>query len=82
MYPPVTNCDEYPYYSTMEGGPGASLKNIDADDNQKEGRLLQDFRTACKVTTTDPEFMVAPLVVGTVDVQAADILSVGICVVP
>jgi len=81
-FPPSTNCDEYPYYSTMEGGPGASLKNIDAADNQKEGRLLQDFRTACKVNADAPEFIVAPLLSNTINVQAADIDSVGICIVP
>lgn len=38
------DCDEYPYFSTEQGGkpavPKPSLRPIDSDENQKEGRLL------------------------------------------
>jgi hypothetical protein len=80
--PPATNCDEYPYYSTMEGGPGASLKNIKAGDNRKEGRLVRWFYAACGVTTATPDFVVAPILADTPDVEAGGSPSVGICVGP
>jgi hypothetical protein len=78
----VTNCDEYPYYSTMEGGPGASLKNINAADNQKEGRLLGDFFAACGVNAAEPDFIVTPTLADTPDVQVGDSPSAGICIEP
>lgn len=33
-------CDEYPFYTSAEGGPGASLLPVDADQNGKEGTIL------------------------------------------
>lgn len=57
------DCDEYPYWSTVEGGPGASLKLVKASDNQREGRLLVGFATRCGLTTTSArEFITAPVV--------------------
>ncbi|MGL5859584.1 MAG: NucA/NucB deoxyribonuclease domain-containing protein, partial [Angustibacter sp.] len=40
-------CDEYPFYSTKQAGPGASLEPVNVADNQKEGRLLNGFYTVC-----------------------------------
>lgn len=47
-----THCDEYPYYSTTEGGPGASLVNIPAGDNTTQGFQLGEFyaSTGCDLT--------------------------------
>ena len=50
------HCDEYPYASSLEGGPGGdpsdpatwigfALSNISATDNEREGQLLSQFKT-------------------------------------
>ncbi len=53
-------CDEYPYYASAQGGPGASLKLIDAEHNAQEGRLYEGFLSSCMVTSGDP-FLVLPM---------------------
>jgi Deoxyribonuclease NucA/NucB len=62
--PPNTNCDEYPFYSTMEGGPGASLRNIYYVHNQFEGTLLGGFVIVCGLNGTPSseanEYVVVP----------------------
>ena len=45
--------DEFPFYSTVEGGPGASLVNIAAPDNQTQGRQLGQFYQACGLVGSD-----------------------------
>ncbi len=35
------NCDEYPFFTTVEGGPGASLQEVPADENRAEGSALR-----------------------------------------
>jgi hypothetical protein len=37
------NCDEYPFFSTTQGGPGANLKYVDGRQNTLQGRRLQAF---------------------------------------
>jgi hypothetical protein len=71
--PAATNCDEYPFYSTVEAGPatpanplGASLQNINAVDNRTQGNQLQQFYAACGIipSTTASEanqYIVAPI---------------------
>jgi hypothetical protein len=68
----ATNCDEYPYYTTAEGGPGASLKNVRYDHNQLEGSMLGQFVDACGLNlgTSNGEYIVAPTIV---------LNSVGVC---
>lgn len=77
--PTSTDCDEYPFYSSREGGPDAGgpgtllpqqLRIIDRGQNQLEGRLLGAFYTVCGVT--DPpqgspqrEYLVVPMPVQT-----------------
>lgn len=39
------SCDEYPYASTQQGGPGAMLRCTDEDENVAEGRQLIGFYT-------------------------------------
>jgi hypothetical protein len=75
--PPRTNCDEYPFFSTTEGGPipGASLLNINYQDNQTQGRQLGQFYSACSISgspipTIQNEYLVAPI---------PDSPSVGVC---
>jgi hypothetical protein len=60
------HCDEYPFYATQEGGPGADLMKIVAADNTKEGTLLRGFAVRCGLTTPTAsnrkgEFLVLPL---------------------
>jgi hypothetical protein len=59
---PNTECDEYPYYSSAEGGPGASLRQISADDNGRQGNQLQTFYSQCGLngTGTSSEYIVVP----------------------
>lgn len=62
-------CDEMPYFSTEQAGPGASLRFIDYDDNRNEGNALQGFYSACPRLKLDApavglsreKFVVAPL---------------------
>lgn len=46
-----TSCDEYPFYSSVQGGPGASLKQIPALDNSREGNYYYGFAVRCGLTT-------------------------------
>jgi hypothetical protein len=59
---PNTECDEYPFFSTAEGGPGASLRQINADDNGRQGNQLKTFYSQCGLNGSGPsnEFIVAP----------------------
>ena len=80
--PAFTNCDEYPFYSTVEGGPvtianplGASLWNINGTENGIQGNQLQQFYSSCGIvassTPTDAnQYIVAPI---------PDVPSVAIC---
>ena len=53
------NCDEYPFKSTIEGGPGASLKLINGWQNQLEGRRLGNMYNAC--VPDGAHFLVLPM---------------------
>lgn len=61
---PSMQCDEFPYFSTNEGGPGSSLRLVPQPDNSREGGLLNGFYRApqCKITAGMP-FLVIPTVV-------------------
>jgi hypothetical protein len=73
--PGTNDCDEYPFFSTVEGGPGASLERLDADQNQLEGRKLGVMYgdAKCRMRTPDQigrgttQFMVIPMAVPTTD---------------
>jgi hypothetical protein len=59
-------CDEYPFYSSLEGGPGASLRVIDGVQNGLEGTYYGAFAQICglrNVSLPDSErsFIVVPL---------------------
>ncbi len=41
--PEGRHCDEYPFFSTTQGGPGANLKYVDPTDNIVQGRRLRGF---------------------------------------
>jgi hypothetical protein len=55
------DCDEYPYLSTREGGPGASLRPIDASDNHRAGARLGELYSRCGVRRDQASFLVIPL---------------------
>ncbi len=74
--PRGVECDEYPWYTTVEGGPGASLEEVPLADNRADGNALQamqdDFQ--CQMAFSAPlvrdnvgsgtqRFLVVPLVV-------------------
>ena len=47
------DCDEYPFYITVEGGPGASLRDVIAGQNKSEGASLGRMvnNPACEMAT-------------------------------
>ena len=47
-------CDEYPFYTSLEGGPGASLRLVPATEQTSQGGKLSAFSAACKVIAHDP----------------------------
>ncbi len=54
-------CDEYPFRSTREGGPGASLRPANQLDNSRHGQHLRRFYTTCGLQHQDTRFLVVPL---------------------
>lgn len=71
--PDGLHCDEYPYYTSEEGGPQPDggllpdqLRLIDSSDNGREGVLLNGFYSACGIASaprgsSDREYLVIPL---------------------
>jgi Deoxyribonuclease NucA/NucB len=63
--PGVTQCDGYPYFSTFEGGPGASLRSIIGVDNGRQGNQLQQLYNVCGLNTgtaiAEIEYVVVPI---------------------
>lgn len=60
-------CDEYPFYTTVEGGPFAarrpSLKLVPAVESQPQATNLSAFYRACRLRPDDPidgRFVVVP----------------------
>jgi len=70
--PTATSCDEYPYFSTLQGGPGASLKTINAAQNSLEGSRLRSFYAVgrCNVPA-GTSFLVIPTVLPDADESTA-----------
>lgn len=57
-------CDEYPFASTVQGGPGSSLRPIVAWEQRLQGGKLSAFYRACAVKagdTIDGKFGVVPI---------------------
>ena len=57
----ISECDEYPFHSTTQAGPGASLRVISAVDNSGQGGVLRSFYASCGIVT-DTEYLVVPTV--------------------
>ncbi len=61
------SCDEYPYYTSVEGGPGARLAMIDKAHNSLEGSYLYAFARVCGLfepqPTRDRSFLVVPIAI-------------------
>lgn len=47
-------CDEYPFYSTWQGGPGASLQLVPGPEQWYQGIRLSVFYRVCKMVKDDP----------------------------
>jgi len=57
-------CDEYPFRTTREGGPGpprASLRIVPTPQNRKQGEHLNRFYGLCGLRRPDRAFLVVPL---------------------
>lgn len=55
------DCDEYPFRSTREGGPGASLMPIGLSDNRHAGARLAALYSRCSVHHEGRSMLVIPL---------------------
>lgn len=64
----VTHCDEWPWFSTRQGGPGAHLRKIDASENSASGSDRGAFYTICGVSDGDLYF-VAPREVAEIEAR-------------
>jgi hypothetical protein len=58
-------CDEYPFFTSLEGGPGASLKIVPAFEQQRQGGKLSRFYGKCKVAK-GTKYFVAPTILAPV----------------
>jgi hypothetical protein len=70
--PTSGDCDEFPFRTTAEGGPGlpywiypaqptkagADIQPINSIDNETQGGILSYFYTACRVTPGSRFFVV------------------------
>ncbi len=54
-------CDEYPFLSTREGGPGASLQPVSQADNSRHGGRVNQFYSVCHLRQQGKRFLVVPL---------------------
>jgi hypothetical protein len=65
--PPDSDCDEYPFYSSLQGGhlavPTPSLKYIDRTHNRRQGGKYSAFLTTCTVAP-DEAFLAIPVLPG------------------
>lgn len=75
------NCDEYPFFASMQGGglavPSPSLKVIDGGQNQLQGSLYGSFLSVCKVISKpvgERQFLAIPL-----PSSAASLPTLAIC---
>lgn len=63
--PSTDQCDEYPFFSSQQGGPNQvvapSLRNIIARDNTMQGSRLSGFYSTCGVAAPGGVFLVAPI---------------------
>ncbi len=49
--PPGYQCDEYPFFASAQGGPGASLRRLDGGQNTTAGSRYGNFVVACALTS-------------------------------
>jgi RHS repeat-associated protein len=54
------SCDEYPFYTSRQGGPGASLRLVPGWEQDKQGGFLSAFYGACGIGQGD-DYVVAPM---------------------
>lgn len=54
------SCDEYPFFSTRQGGPGASLRLVPGWEQDLQGGRLSAFYSACGIAPGD-DFLVRPM---------------------
>jgi RHS repeat-associated protein len=54
-------CDEYPFWSTVEGGKTASLMPVPDKEGQKQGGVLGALYNVCLTGKADKAFLVLPV---------------------
>lgn len=54
------SCDEYPFFTSRQGGPGASLDLVPGWEQNRQGGFLRNFYAACGVGQGD-DYVVAPM---------------------
>jgi hypothetical protein len=56
------SCDEYPFYASTEGGPGASLEPVPTSDNSGAGSRYGVFVRTCGLSSElHTPFLVVPM---------------------
>ena len=54
------SCDQYPFYTSRQGGPGASLRLVPGWEQNRQGGFLRNFYAACGIGQGD-NYAVAPM---------------------
>ena len=54
------SCDEYPFFTTLQGGPGASLRLVPGREQSRQGGYMKNFYAQCNISEGD-DFVVAPV---------------------
>lgn len=57
------NCDEYPFNSTQQAGPGARVAGVDPDESNAQGGVMSGFYASkeCQPFTDGTSFFVIPV---------------------
>jgi hypothetical protein len=50
----VLQCDEYPFFASAQGGPGANLQLLDGSENRRAGGMYGIFVRTCGLTSGGP----------------------------
>lgn len=54
------SCDEYPFFTSRQGGPGASLRLVPGWEQSRQGGFLRNFYAMCGIGQGD-DYAVVPV---------------------
>lgn len=54
------SCDEYPFFTSLQGGPGASLRLVPGWEQNRQGGYLRNFYATCGIAEGE-DFLVGPM---------------------